>query len=209
MRNPRKLPLEKLSKVELEKLSAGGEVLEADGFGPKVYRLDNGLMLKIFRQRRLLSSATLSPYANRFVRNAYLLESHGIPTICPLRNFDLHEKRARAVLYNPLPGQTIAQMVRDGTVDTTVIHDIALFILTLHKKGIYFRSLHIGNIVKTPENRFGLIDIADMRFHSSPLSKALIKRNFKHFKNQLDRFCAYHRCAFPWQSLLDAYDSAD
>ena len=208
MNKPASLPLQKLSRAELESLSAGGEILEADGLGPKVYRLNNGLILKIFRQRRLFSSATLFPYASRFIRNAQRLEAFGIPTLRPLQYFDLPEKRTTAVLYSPLPGTTIAQLVRNGEVDEAAIREIACFIRMLHDTGIYFRSLHIGNIVRTPENRLGLIDVADMSFRRRPLSRTLVERNFQHFKRQLDRFCAYYRCEFPWQALLAAYEAA-
>lgn len=208
MNKPASLPLQKLSRAELESLSAGSEILEADGLGPKVFRLSNGLILKIFRQRRLLSSATLFPYAKRFIRNARRLEACDVPTLRPLQYFDLPEKRTTAVLYSPLPGTTIAQLIRSGEVDEDTIRDIASFIRMLHEKGIYFRSLHIGNIVRTPENRLGLIDIADMSFRRGPLSRTLVERNFQHFKRQLDHFCAYYRCDFPWLALLAAYEAA-
>tara|TARA_R110001592_G_scaffold363352_2_gene684792 strand:- start:58669 stop:58977 length:309 start_codon:yes stop_codon:yes gene_type:complete len=60
------------------------------------------------------------------------------------------------------------------------------FIRDLHEKGIYFRSLHLGNIVLTPENQFGLIDISDMKFYRKPLSKNRRLRNFKHCSRYLE-----------------------
>ena len=208
MNKPAPLPQQQLPRAELERLTAGGEILEADGLGPKVYRLDDGLILKIFRQRRLFSSATLFPYARRFLRNAQRLEACGIPTIRPLQYFALPEQRTTAVLYDPLPGTTVAQLVRDGALAPDLIRDMARFIRQLHEQGIYFRSLHIGNIVRTPDMRWGLIDVADMSFRRRALSRSLIERNFRHFKRQLDRFCAYYRCEFPWQALREAYEAA-
>ncbi|SDS88411.1 lipopolysaccharide kinase InaA family protein [Pseudomonas oryzae] len=201
--------LQQLPRADLERLTTGGQILEADGLGPKVYQLGNGLILKIFRQRRLFSSATLFPYARRFIRNAQRLEAAGIATISPVQYFDLPEKRTTAVLYRPLPGATVAQLVRNGQLEPAIIRDLAHFIRHLHEKGIYFRSLHIGNIVRTPDQRWGLIDIADMSFRRKSLSRALIERNFRHFKRQLDRFCAHYRCEFPWQALREAYEAAD
>lgn len=208
MNTPPIFSQQKLSLAELEKLSAGGEILEADGAGPKVWKLANGLILKIFRQRRVLSSATLLPYAMRFIRNAQRLEACGIPTVRPLQYFRLPGKRTTAVLYSPLPGSTIAQLVRDGKADEATIREMALFIRKLHEQGIYFRSLHIGNIVRTPDNQLGLIDVADMSFRRKPLSRPLITRNFQHFKRQLDPFCKRYKLEFPWTLLLDAYNAA-
>jgi tRNA A-37 threonylcarbamoyl transferase component Bud32 len=208
MNKPAPLSQKRLSFAELEKLSSDGKILEADSRGPKVWQLADGLILKIFRQRRLLSSATLFPYAIRFIKNAQRLDAYGIPTVRPLQYFSLPGKRTTAVLYRPLPGYTIAQLVRNGTLDEATIREMASFIRMLHEKGIYFRSLHVGNIVRTSENKLGLIDIADMSFQRKPLSSALIKRNFQHFKRQLDSFCKHYKCEFPWRSLLDAYEAA-
>lgn len=44
-----------------EALRKGAHVLEADGSGDKVLRLADGRMLKLFRRKRLLSSALFSP----------------------------------------------------------------------------------------------------------------------------------------------------
>ncbi|WP_421682583.1 toluene tolerance protein [Stutzerimonas urumqiensis] len=200
--------LKKLLRADLEKLTIGGQILEADGLGPKVFQLSSGLILKIFRQRRLFSSATFSPYAGRFIRNAQRLEATGIATVSPVQYFDLPEKRTTAVLYRPLPGITVAQLARDGKLEPAIIRDLAHFIRRLHQKGIYFRSLHIGNIVRTPEQRWGLIDVADMTFRRRALSRTLIERNFRQFKRHLDHFCAYYRCEFPWQKLREGYDAA-
>ncbi|MOA52408.1 hypothetical protein D3C78_1757000 [compost metagenome] len=75
-------------------------------------------------------------------------------------------------------------------------------IRSLHQSGIYFRSLHLGNIVVTPEGKLGLIDVADMRFLRSPLSARLVKRNLQHFA----RYIARERLAseFPLQALEQA-----
>ena len=59
-----------LNNAELNALVAKATLIESDSYGPKVYRLDNGEYLKLFRRKRLLSSALLIPYSVRFCRNA-------------------------------------------------------------------------------------------------------------------------------------------
>ena len=49
----------------------------------------------------------------------------------------------------------------------------------LHDEGIYFRSLHLGNVVLTPQGELGLIDIADVRLHRGPLTRFWRKRNLR------------------------------
>ena len=45
---------------------------------------------------------------------------------------------------------------------------------------MYFRSLHLGNVVITPDGSLGLIDIADMQVLGSSISNQKRKRNFLH-----------------------------
>ena len=51
-----------LPAAMLDELIAGARILEQDSFGPKVYQLRDGNMLKLFRRKRLLSSALLRPH---------------------------------------------------------------------------------------------------------------------------------------------------
>ncbi|HZJ92281.1 MAG TPA: toluene tolerance protein, partial [Thiopseudomonas sp.] len=54
--------------------------------------------------------------------------------------------------------------------------------------GVYFRSIHLGNVVLTPECELGLIDISDMKIFRRPLSKWQRKRNFEHMvRDERDR----------------------
>ena len=59
-------------------LREGAEVLEIDHCGEKVLRLVDGSFLKLFRRKRLLSSALWYPYAQRFADNSRALRSLGI-----------------------------------------------------------------------------------------------------------------------------------
>lgn len=73
--------MQQLALSAYESLRDGAEVLEADRYGDKVLRLTDGNFLKLFRRKRLLSSAALYPYAQRFADNAQALKELGIP--CP------------------------------------------------------------------------------------------------------------------------------
>lgn len=191
----------KLSNGRLASLTANAQILEEDSLGPKVYRLANGNFLKLFRRKRLVSSALLVPYSDRFWRNAARLTELGIPTLTPLELYRLENSSLSAVLYNPLQGRTLKDIYLDEP-DAFGKHLQTLvdFIRTLHCRGIYFRSLHLGNIVLTPEGALGLIDIADLSFQRRPLSKAKAKRNLAHF----ERFLKHNGLAeFPFESLVN------
>lgn len=172
----------RLPPEELEKLVDGAEILEQDSFGPKVYRLATGEILKLFRRKRLLSSALLRPHSRRFAENAAALTARGIPTLTPLRLYRLDAERT-AVLYQPLPGETLSQLLRSSPEQwPALVPRLASFINCLHERGIYFRSLHLGNIVQMPSRELGLIDISDLQLRRRALSSTLIERNREHFE---------------------------
>src|SRR5690554_3152138 len=54
------------------------------------------------------------------------------------------------------------------------------FVDHIQDLGVYFRSIHLGNVVLTPEGELGLIDISDMKIFRRPLSKWQRKRNEEH-----------------------------
>lgn len=161
-------------------LREGAQVLEADGSGDKVLRLQDGSMLKLFRRKRLFTSAAWYPYAKRFADNCNRLAARGIP--CPKVTglYRISEIERDAVHYAPLPGHTLRQLIGQEAASSALQRQLGSFIAHLHETGVYFRSAHLGNIVLTPEGTLGLIDIADLRFYRRPLSRSLRERNFKH-----------------------------
>ena len=55
------------------------------------------------------------------------------------------------------------------------------FFAELHDKGVFFRSIHLNNVIVSDDsNKLGLIDFADMKISSKGLSSAMRLRNFKH-----------------------------
>ncbi|MGY4531569.1 serine/threonine protein kinase [Pseudomonas sp. TE3786] len=192
---------------ELQDWLSHGELLEKDSFGPKVVRLADGRLLKIMRSRRTPLVARLLPSAQRFKRNAQRLQRAGIAT--PLIDECLwidREKAVSACLYQPLTGEPLDGIFRnDKTRFLALLPQLAAYIHRLHQRGIYFRSLHLGNILLTADGGFGLIDFLDMRFKRGPLGKRLVRRNFEHLRGYLERRKVE---GFPWDELLAAYARA-
>jgi len=189
---------------ELQNWLTNGQVLEQDSRGPKVVRLDNGNFLKIFHSRKALLSRW-RPKARRFARNAERLQALGIPTPEVLEYCWLEQQRATSVcLYSPLQGVPLDSIFSEQReqFDRDLPNFVA-FIRQLHRKGIYFRSLHLGNVLKLPNGGFGLIDFLDLSFKGAPLSRNLIKRNFAHLRNYLERRQVE---SFPWSRLIECYE---
>lgn len=171
--------IDEAAYLELRK---GAEVLEADAFGDKVFHLADGSILKLFRRKRLLSSATLFPYARRFVANARALERLGVRVPHVLDTFRIPSISRDAVRYRALPGSTLRQLEQrgmDAQEKAALKTAFTRFVIDLHGKGVYFRSLHIGNVVLTPERELGLIDFTDLRIYPWPLARFSRARNMR------------------------------
>ena len=55
-----------------------------------------------------------------------------------------------------------------------------------HQKGICFRSLPLGNIVRMPSGELGLNDVADMTFKIRALGRMARLRNVKHMLRYIE-----------------------
>jgi hypothetical protein len=168
-----------ISMSELANRLLTGVVLERDERGIKVSLLPNGNILKVFRLRRRLSSAFFFSYAKRFIRNANRLRQRHIPTVIPLHFYQVEKANDTAVEYVPLAGTTIRKLLQEGNITEQQLTKLGEFIADLHAKGIYFRSLHFGNIIAMPNGEMGLIDVADMRIYPWRLHFHTCVRNFK------------------------------
>ena len=192
---------------QLESWLATGKVLEKDARGPKVVALSNGLFLKIFHTRRHPLLARLQPAAQRFAENAKRLQRSGIaaPKVVDLFWLD-RPAGLSGCLYEPLPGQSVEQIYTcNPQQGLQLLSSLAQFIRHLHQQGIYFRSLHLGNILQLPTGDYGLIDILDLQHKRRPLNSWQIKRNFQHLRHYLKR---KQLESFPLDELLRCYDSA-
>lgn len=181
------------------------QIIEQDGRGPKVLRMPDGRLLKIFRPRRRLWLARLRPSAKIFARNALQLAGLGIKTPQVSESLWLDQSQAiSACFYTPLPGISLDKLFQNSRKNfEALLPDLAAFIRLLHQRGIYFRSLHLGNILLLPDSSFGLIDFLDLRIKHAPLNATMVQRNFQHLKGYMARSKIND---FPWQRLLQLYN---
>ena len=163
-------------------LREGAEVLEIDHCGEKVLRLVDGSFLKLFRRKRLLSSALWYPYAQRFADNSRALRSLGIEAPKVLDVFRIPTLARDAVHYQPVAGQTLRALIAGGLapeIESELKALYAKFLDSLSDKGVYFRSLHLGNVVLTPDHHLALIDVADMSISGRPLGRIMRARQLR------------------------------
>ncbi|VXB46917.1 Polymerase [Pseudomonas sp. 8AS] len=171
-----------LQPEELDALLHGAKVIEEDGYGLKVARLADGDFLKLYRRKRLMSSALWLAPAQRFADNARRLQQLGLTAPTIVDTLLIPQRKLNGVRYQPLPGQTLRDhyralgpQERDGEVER-----FGALLGQLHQLGVYFRSLHLGNVLCLPDRTFGLIDLSDMTISGKPLSRWKRKRNLQH-----------------------------
>lgn len=174
------LNIRPLSREALATLMEKATVIEKDKKGPKVAVLSDGQFLKYFYRKRFFNRELLAPAAVKFARNAYQLEQLEIPTLKVKSLHRIIGEGHTVAIYSPLPGRTLRDIVNSNEADANLMYRLGVFLARVQRRGIYFRSIHPGNIIVNGME-FGLIDILDMRFHSWSLSRWARRRNWRHF----------------------------
>ncbi len=174
--------MKRIDATQLDALLQGAKTIEEDGLGIKVARLGSGDFLKLYRRKRLLSSDLWDLPAQRFADNARGLLRLGVIAPTVLDVLMISERRLSAVLYQPLPGDTLRNRLRqlDAGQRPALVRRFGTFLGELHQLGVYFRSLHLGNVLLLPDDSFGLIDLSDMKLESRPLAPWKRRRNLQH-----------------------------
>lgn len=171
-----------LTKDQLNELLKTARIIEDDGYGVKVAELANGSYLKLFRRKRMISTALWSPKSRRFADNAEQLQSLGVAA--PLIDCFVRVPAAKldGIIYRPLPGDTLRNRWRnlENEEREEDIRQFGAFLGQLHQSGVYFRSIHLGNVLMQPNGRLALIDLADMTIAQHALSFWKRRRNLTH-----------------------------
>jgi len=171
--------MKSLTEAEFNNLIDGATLSKSDGFGPKVYRCPNATYVKLFRQKRNFSLSVIWPYVKRFRSNSLKLKKRHIDTVTVVNLYNCPDIERTIVIYNELKGELLRSALSKQD-SPALIHKLANFLAELHKKGIYFRSIHLENIVLQANGKLGLIDIADMRIRWFPLGALRRVRNLCH-----------------------------
>lgn len=159
-----------ITHQELETLCQHGQAIDNKAGYPAVVLHPDGTITKIWaRKKKLISSATLRPYVNRFIRNAEKLSRRDIIVPEIIRQAAVENSHIRIVTYRSLPGISIRELLKTNPRQIN-IPELSQYIYLLHQKGILFRGMHLGNIIQRPEDQgYGLIDFTDVKFYTKPV----------------------------------------
>jgi tRNA A-37 threonylcarbamoyl transferase component Bud32 len=174
-----KIIFQQIDQATFDKLISQGKVLEKDCWGIKVVETEDQNIIKIFRLKRVYSSALFFPYACRFRKNAKQLKNKGIKTVDVEKIIYCLAQQRHLLIYKKIPGQSVKALINKSD-DAELINQLIKFVVCLHAKGIYFRSLHFGNVIVNNEGDMVLIDIADLKIYPWSLMVNQRIRNWKH-----------------------------
>ncbi|MFV2091132.1 MAG: toluene tolerance protein [Pseudomonadales bacterium] len=169
--------MEWLSESKYQSLVEDHQVLESAKGVIKVMLLPDDRVVKLFPQKLRFSSTLVHPRGFRFVRNARRIASSGFHTVQVEQIFFSPTTRGYGVIYRLIEGEAQQKL---GSFDDSLVKALARLIANLHDSGIYFRALHLGNIILTNHGELALIDVADVRFSRRSLSQQRRCRNFQH-----------------------------
>lgn len=138
-------------------------VEKADDLGHRKTFHKKNEIIKIFNVRGYISSGFFNTYASRIIKNSIRLTEHEIPSIEITNELAFqYNNRLSGVSYKYIPGKTYRDL--GNKITKEMITDLAKYISIIHKKGIYFRAMHLGNILLHNKKLF-LIDIAKIHFY--------------------------------------------
>lgn len=176
--NPMLLPTS-LSSSEFTQLCDAGKIISNHGvYGPKVILMPDGDYIKVFNPKSGFTKRHFFPKYKAFIHNAMTLKTLSVPCITIKQVYFLSSNHSYAVRYAPLPGTDLRTLAQKD-LDSTLEHFIP-FLSDLHHKGIYFRGIHLANVLQLEPQKYGLIDMADMSFKRGPLDIFMRARNIVH-----------------------------
>ena len=119
-----------------------------------------------------LSSSRWRRYSFRFINNAEKLRNYGVTVPQIIAHKKIRGTHVYLVQYHSLPGQSIRELLEHHP-EKVDIPSLAQYFYDLHEKGIIFRAIHLGNVIQTPDGKYGLIDFTDITFlkHPAPLAR--------------------------------------
>lgn len=172
------MKVETITKTQFQNWCHRSKVLVKEPKGVKVLETPEEHIIKIFMPRKSFSSAKLWPHALRFARNAKRLQARGVSSITIKKICYCWEKDFHIAVYPKLPGDEVRQLVHSG--NTTILEKLPAYLADLHAQGIFFRGIHLGNVLLQTNGEFSLIDIVDVRFKRNGLNAWQCARNIAH-----------------------------
>lgn len=174
-----------ISPDQYQELTQNCSVLKTRRGKPVILQTPDDQIIKHIYYRKGFSSSRIWPYAVRFINNSKKLALRGFIVPHIVTAYQCKELACDILVYPMIPGMSVRQHFREDNLDP--LKKTPEFIASLHEAGIYFRDLHLENIVITrSDNSFALIDLASAKCQRKPLSHNMRARNVRHLFEEAD-----------------------
>ncbi|MEX2489378.1 MAG: hypothetical protein WD356_07610 [Pseudomonadales bacterium] len=174
--------MKQLTTTELAEYIDENEILYGRVGRPEVMLTPDGKIVKCFYPRKKLSTSTFLPQAKRFSINARKLRDRNIPA--PIVDEVLYCKAipVHLIVYSWMDGEDLRFLCSNGHI--ACLSDLPAFLAHLHKQGIYFRAIHLGNLLRQKDDTLAILDMSDLRTQPYRLGAFQRARNLAHLINR-------------------------
>ncbi len=187
-----------LSRTQLREYVAGHRVLSGTPERPGILRTSDDRIIKAFYTRekqKKISRNLIRPRAKRFAANGRNLERLGVVAPRVEELVFCREIPVHMVRYPVIDGGDVRKLCERE--DDSGLELLAGYLADLHRQGVYFRGIHLGNVMKTGEGSLALLDIADLQTSRRALSPWKRARNIAHlFNADEEHFTAFGPARF-------------
>jgi len=167
---------------ELKELTESCKLLDGSREAPGIMLDTDDNILKFFYPRdRIFTIKKFLPAASSFAANAGKLNKRGINTVSINGVMHCKDPKCYIVSYKKLPGEDFRHLYANR--GRSALEPLPAFIAHLHDKGVFFRSIHLGNLLWQPDNRIALLDIQGTHFSLFKLDPIRRARNLSHLLN--------------------------
>lgn len=167
-----------LTKMELDEIVKDSTVLLGFAERPGILITSKNEIAKFFYKRKRFSTSTIKPQAKRFEKNGIRLKQIEIKAPLVKEIHYCKDISGHLVIYDMINGEDYRELCGKGDAD--YLSDLPGFLTHLHQLGVYFRAIHLGNLIKCPSGEIALVDISDLSVRSRGLSVFRRARNLAH-----------------------------
>jgi len=181
---------------EYARLTQGATLWKVNEYIPSTSAIPDGRIVKLFRPARFWSTRAFRPEARAFIAVAQRLAALGVPAPAITDYLRVVRPPRDVVCYQPVAGESLRKALLACEDGQPLLNDFAGFLAELHEKGVFFRGIHLGNVILTPERAFGLVDFSQAKFYDRPLRVGQRKRNLRHFRTHRKDRGIFDKIAF-------------
>jgi tRNA A-37 threonylcarbamoyl transferase component Bud32 len=181
---------QQISETAYQSLVANAQVLKLRRGNPAILLTPDQRIIKHIYQRPWYSSSRIWPYAQRFITSAKQLAKQGILVPEIHARYYYAPERCEILVYSYLNGKSLLTLALEN--NDTQLQGFPAFVAKLHRLGIFFRDLHLDNII-VYNNEYALIDLASVKCYRKSLSLPKRAKNLLKILSKKEDQSTYNR----------------